>query len=134
MANKDDDASATGCGCLIILAVLRFGIYKLVNWASANQGTVESFWQMAKKVGLIALVLIVIWFVLKRYLNKRKLIKNWEKTELKKWLSDNNIENSLTNADAIVKKARARCEAAESGFPAVRRNLKDFHNREKTFK
>ena len=64
MANKDDDASATGCGCLIILAVLGFGIYKLVNWASANQGTVESFWQMAKKVGLIALVLIVIWFVM----------------------------------------------------------------------
>lgn len=134
MAKKDDDATATGCGCIILIALAWFGISKLVNWVSANQSTVDTWWQTAKNVGLYAVVSIVVWWVLKRFLKKRKLIKNWEKTELKKWLSDNNIENSLTNADTIVKKARARCEAAESGFPAVRRNLKDFHNREKTFK
>ena len=125
MADKDE---ATGCGCLILLGIVGFAIYKIVNWASNNKETVNSGLEIAKRVGIWAAVIIISWIILSRILRYRGRIKRWEKGELQEYLNQNSTEECLSRGESG--EISHKLNEIESALPQAERRLKEVKRME----
>ena len=125
MADKDE---ANGCGCLILLGIVGFAIYKIVNWASNNKETVNSGLEIAKRVGIWAVAIIISWIILSRILRYRGRIKRWEKGELQEYLNQNSTEECLSRGESG--EISHKLNEIESALPQAERRLKEVKRME----
>jgi hypothetical protein len=97
MADKNE---AKGCGCLILLGIVGFAIYKIGNWVSNNKETVDRGIEIAKQVGIWAAVIIISWVILSKILKYRGRIKRWENGEFQEYLNQNSTEECLSRGES----------------------------------
>ena len=126
MADKDE---ANGCGCLILLGIVGFATYKIVNWASNNKETVNSGLEIAKRVGIWAVVVIVSWIILSRIFRYRSRIKHWEKNELQEYLNQNSTEECLSRGESG--EITHKLNDIESALPQAERRLNEVKRMER---
>lgn len=132
MADKDE---ATGCGCLILLGIAGFAIYKAVNWvskakddatnwASSNSQTIHGWIDTAKQIGLWTAVIIVVWIILVKMLKYRGRIKRWEKGELREFLERNSTERWLLHGESG--EVGQKLSEIELSLPKAERRLREI--------
>ena len=121
MAEKKDEGTAAGCGCLILLVVIGFVIYKIVNWVSNNKETFNNGVEVAKQIGMWAAGIIVVLVVLTKIIKYRGRIIHWERKELQEYLDQNYTERWLSRGESgdIGRKLKE----IESSLPQAERRL-----------
>ena len=129
MGSNDNDATATGFGCLIIIAIIWFVGSKICDWFSKNQETVNSGLDTAKRIGLWVLVVVVAIVVMKWISGYRKKIRHSEKNYLSVVLSNHNFEDLMRRAKSLSDNAREVLPEVEKSQLQLEQGLRELRNK-----
>lgn len=129
MGSKDNDAAATGCGCLIIIAIIWFVGSKVCDWLSKNQETVNSGLDTAKRIGLWVLVVVVAIVVMKWISGYRKKIRHSEKNYLSVVLNNHNFEDLMRRTKNLSDNAREVLPEIEKSQLQLEQGLRELRNK-----
>ena len=130
MASKDE---GTGCGCLIVLVLLSIGGCKVYRWCAGNPQSVSNGLNIAAKIAISLALMVVLFFVGRKYLRFRQRIKTWEETVFKKWRWGNSVDDSVAESKSLAANTGQMLDEIECRITSVARDLAAFHEEETKF-
>ena len=123
-----DSATAKGRGCIILIALIWFVCSQIAKWVSHNRETVNHGIEVAKKVGVLIAVAVVVVFILKRIFAYRRAIRHSEQNYLSVVLHNHDFDGLMRRTKVLSENARKVLPEIEKGQAELERSLRDLRN------